>query len=385
MRISKSRLLITSFAINIILFLIFTVFIAKKGGVSYLERRITLTLSGEFTSNATLADKMIVSGLPGFDKPHQLLHRLPAELRYQVRPALWEVSTYPSGGRIRFRTNSSTIGIQAFTPNPRTDCERNCLANIGVDFYVNNHYAGSAWPGESGGIDKTFAFETSEEKDITIYLPLGGPISIKEVKLSKNATIDSPTDLATLPPILYYGSSITQGALASNPGLSYPAILSRRLGVDFINLGFDSNGLGDVEIARFIATLELSMVVIDYWANPTPEVYAQTLPTFVAEIRRTNPKTPLIIITPFQPGEQYDRQKKQSIAENFVEVQTHAGDSAIFLFDGALMISQKNAHGLTDGLHPNSLGFSYCADALEPVIRRILSARLPIEIKVDPS
>ena len=46
-------------------------------------------------------------------------------------------------------------------------------------------------------------------------------------------------------PLVFYGTSITQGGCASRSGMSYQAILGRMLNADFVNLGFSGNGLGE--------------------------------------------------------------------------------------------------------------------------------------------
>ena len=54
-------------------------------------------------------------------------------------------------------------------------------------------------------------------------------------------------------PVVVYGTSITQGANASRPGMAYTNILSRRLNVEFVNLGFSGSGRGEPEVAEVIA------------------------------------------------------------------------------------------------------------------------------------
>ena len=73
-------------------------------------------------------------------------------------------------------------------------------------------------------------------------------------------------------PVVYYGSSITQGGCASKPGSSYESILSRRFDCDYINLGFSGTAKGEDEIVDYIKGLEMSVFVMDYDHNaPTTE------------------------------------------------------------------------------------------------------------------
>ena len=75
--------------------------------------------------------------------------------------------------------------------------------------------------------------------------------------VSKDATFE-PTAPRKEKPILIYGTSITQGACASRPGMCHTAILGRRLDRPVINLGFSGNGRMEIEVARLLAELDAS-------------------------------------------------------------------------------------------------------------------------------
>ena len=68
--------------------------------------------------------------------------------------------------------------------------------------------------------------------------------------------------------IVVYGTSITQGGCASRAGMAYSNILSRRLNMEFVNLGFSGNGKGETALANLINQIEnKKMIVLDYEAN----------------------------------------------------------------------------------------------------------------------
>src|ERR1035438_954655 len=60
--------------------------------------------------------RLAVYGLPWFSEDSPVLRRLPARLKDTFRPAIWSLAQQPSGGRIRFRTDSKTVGIVAENP-----------------------------------------------------------------------------------------------------------------------------------------------------------------------------------------------------------------------------------------------------------------------------
>jgi len=321
-----------------------------------------------------------VSGLAWFEEDKPELRRLPARLKDTFRPSVWSLAQQPSGGRIRFKTDSTKIAVVAQNPDTSTMHHMTTVGQSGLDLYVNGEYMNSAWPDQNGKIIKDWSVGTKREvRDITIYLPLYKAIALKEIVLDMDAKIGAPARFALPKPVVYYGSSITQGGCAENPGLSCQAIVSRWLNVDFVNLGFSGSGLGEPAVAQAIAEIDAACFVLDYWANPTPQVYQETLPGFVDRLRAKHPKTPIIIPGPYYfPAEavltetKARQDEKRQIARKFVDARRKAGDAFIRYLDGFEMLSRKHADGLVDGVHANSIGFYFCAKGLEPHLRRAL-------------
>lgn len=319
-----------------------------------------------------------VSGLPWFQEDKPELRRLPARLKETFRPPVWSLAQDPSGGRIRFKTDSMKLGIVAQNPSVGTMHHMTSVGQNGLDLYVNGEYLGSAWPDKEAKISKEWTLP-SGDKEITIYMPLYNGLSIKELVLDKSAKVEAPAPFATVKPVVYYGSSITQGGCAENPGLSCQAMVSRWLNVDFVNLGFSGNGLGEPTVAQAISEIDASCFVLDYWANPSPQVYKETLPGFVETIRAKHPKTPILLTGPYyfpaesvSPKTKADQDEKRATAREFVATSQKAGDLFISYVDGFEMLSREHADGLVDGVHANSIGFYFCAKGLEPHLRKAL-------------
>ena len=100
-------------------------------------------------------------------------------------------------------------------------------------------------------------------------------------------------------PVLYYGSSITQGGCCSRPGNTYQAVVSRRLNIDFVNLGFSGNARGERAMAEYVAAQPMSAFAFDYDHNaPSVEHLKNTHYDFYC-IKRTTPLTQIVLL----PGE----------------------------------------------------------------------------------
>ncbi len=326
-------------------------------------------------------ERLTVSGLAWFSEDKPALRRLPARLKESFRPSVWSLAQQPSGGRIRFATDSRTIAVAARNPDTSNMHHMTRVGQSGLDLYVNGRYLNSAWPDKDGWISREWTVGADRVfREITLYLPLYKGIALEEIVIEPGSSLRPAPPFAQIRPVVYYGSSITQGGCAENPGLSYQAIVSRRLNVDFINLGFSGNGLGDPDVAVAIAEIDASCFVLDYWANPSPEVYHQTMPGFVQTLRAKHPLTPILITGPYYfpaeavaPKIKARQEEKRTIARDFVKARRAAGDLVIAYVDGFEMLSPDQVEGLVDGVHANSIGFYFCANGLEPHLRRALN------------
>ena len=168
-------LIAASFVLNICFVISAGYFVYHKGGLEYLESKtrflISKTEDGENTYGLKTLEitKSMVSGAPHYSG-NSVFYRLPVHLKQSIRPVLWGLSKHPSGVRLRFRTNSNIVQVNAYSHNPATPHHMNSIMKNGVDIYVNNLYSGSAWPNNKGEIQKLFTFKDDGFKNVTIYL-----------------------------------------------------------------------------------------------------------------------------------------------------------------------------------------------------------------------
>lgn len=325
--------------------------------------------------------RFTVSGLAWFAETSPTLRRLPERMKSAVPPKVWALAGAPSGARIRFITDSATVGIVGRSVGDAAPpAHMPVIAYAGIDLYADGVYFGSVAPDAQGAIRRQWNLGTeSKPREITFYLPAGRSAEVREILLAPAATFQPPRPFALGKPVVYYGSSITQGMGVSNPGLIYQAQLARWTNTDFINLGFSGNGFGEPALAEAVAEIDAACFVIDYWANPSTAIYRKTLPGFIDIIRQKHPRTPIIVTGPYyNPSEETLGQagtfqiEKRVVAREFVAARQLAGDQQIFHVDGLEMLSRAQSDGLADGRHANSLGYYFCAKGLEPHVRRAL-------------
>jgi hypothetical protein len=164
--------------------------------------------------------RLEVFGLPWFSEDKPALRRLPLRLKDRFRPPVWDLAQDPSGGRIRFRTDSTTIGLIAENPGFSNMHHMASVGENGFDLYVGRDYVGSAWPDASGKISKEWRVGRERRmRDITLYLPLYKAVAIQELSLEADAQLERPKPYAVPKPIVYSSREVfASSQFAPGPG-----------------------------------------------------------------------------------------------------------------------------------------------------------------------
>ncbi len=324
----------------------------------------------------------ILSGLPWFMEEKQFC-RLPQALIPRANDGVKSLAWHTSGAMIRFQTDSCTIGLQAKLRSGGDMSHMSRSGSGGFDLY------------EGSGVKKVFRSNLKHEhgstlisglfqrnlpramREWTIYLPLYNGVQELMLGLDPDSSVHAPTPFRHEKPVLFYGSSITQGGCSSRPGNSYPAIIARRLDANFINWGFSGSGRGEPVMAETVATLDLGAFVLDYDHNaPTPEHLAATHASFFRIVRDARPDLPVIFVSkPDFRGTDICR-KRRDIIRTTYEAAKAAGDRHVHFVDGETLFGNSERDLCTvDGVHPNDIGFLRMADGIMPAVRAALGER----------
>lgn len=208
-----------------------------------------------------------------------------------------------------------------------------------------------------------------------LYLPLYNGLEELLIGISPGAQLLPGRAPKLSKPILFYGSSITQGGCATKCGSCYTHILCRRLDAAHINLGFAGNAKAEPAMAEYIASQSMSAFVMDYDHNaPDADYLAKTHQPFFRIIRKAQPELPILLVS--KPD--YDKsppmaQKRREVIRHTYEAALAEGDQHIWMLDGQTLFGESDRDLCTvDGTHPNDLGFLRMADAIEPILRKML-------------
>lgn len=324
-----------------------------------------------------------------YDAKTEAYLRLPESVAGSVSPGVKSLCRHTAGGRIRFCTDSEYIAVAAVQKKPSGIMPHMAfLGSSGFDAYVFDSgkytFCGSLIPPVDRGdtYQSILSFDRKAHRDITINFPLYDRVDTLWIGISDQASLSAAPGYARKKPIVYYGSSITQGGCASRPGTSYEAIISRELDLDYVNLGFSGSAYAEPEMAEYLASLDPCAYVLDYDHNaPNAEFLQKTHWPLYETIRLRHPKVPILFIT--RPDHPFLRSKQEIWAANRAvilgnyEKAVEAQDRNIFFLDGNTFFSEYGMSDCTvDGTHPNDLGFYRMAKVIGGTLAEILSASI---------
>ena len=302
--------------------------------------------------------------------------RMPREIAKTVSAGVGSNCENTAGGRVRFKTDSPYVafhvkldGIYQFTSMPFT-------GTCGLDVYDGNVYRGTVRPNVdtlSDVVEEIFYFAEKTTHTVTLNLPLYCAVEEIYIGLDSGASVLAPDPYEHELPVVFYGSSITNGASASRPGMTYEAILSRRLDFNHHNLGFGGLAKGEVEMAQYIAGLDMCAFVLDYDYNaPSTEHLMNTHERFFKIVREKHPTLPILIVTGPRVKPTPDREERKRIIKQTYDNAVKAGDENVYLLFGDEFFGDVADDFTSDGTHPTDLGFWCMANAMTDTLARIL-------------
>lgn len=321
-----------------------------------------------------------------YDQTHGRFLRMPWDTAESVNGGVFELNKHTAGGRVRFSTDSDyfelTAEFDAFTAFPHmaqsgSSCfsimEETENGNFPSGSLICGHYSNNS---HSDGKSYTVSIPLAGGKmrNYILYFPLYNDVKSLKITLSERSRVDHGRKYRNIKPILYYGSSITQGGCASRPDNSYQALISKWNDIDFVNLGFSGSALGERVMAEYLAGIDCSIFVMDYDHNaPTAGHLAETHEKFFGIYRQAHPDTPVILATmPTVNRRDEWASARFDVINKTYKNAVRSGDKNVYLIDGRNFYGKADRECCTvDACHPNDLGFYLMAKAFYKVICRI--------------
>ncbi|TXK85186.1 SGNH/GDSL hydrolase family protein [Paenibacillus sp. N3.4] len=314
--------------------------------------------------------------------------RLPVGSGWNLPEAVDQLANCTAGGQIRFATDATALSVKIKLTGAANMYHMPATGQCGFDCYIGGPgeqvYYGTTVYDHKLTVYESVVFTNLERENriLTLNFPLYQGVEEVWVGLDRQAHIAPPPAYENSKKIIVYGTSITQGGCASRPGMTYTNILSRRINMEFLNLGFSGNGKGEPELAHILAEISApACLILDYEANcVSTDLLQKTLPEFISIYREKHPLTPILVISritnakeKFQPQMAQDRADRKQIQIQTVEQRRALNDDYIYFCDGSKLLGEDAHECTVDGSHPTDLGFMRMADGLTPVLQRILA------------
>ena len=316
-------------------------------------------------------------------QPGAPLYRLPEHFTTaEINQGALDLAHHTSGGTIRFRTDSPCLALRAqlaysFDMNhmPRT-------GSAGFDLYRRESWGfvfqAAAQPNRDQKLLEIPLVREAEggETEYLLNLPLYGGVEAIDIGLAPGSSVSAPPPHRIAHPVLFYGSSITQGGCASRPGNCYTSLLCRALDAEQLNLGFSGSGKGEIALAEAIGRLSLSCAVLDYDYNAPDAAHLEaTHGPFFQAIRRRRPDLPILLVSKCDfRGTESDARRREIIRRTYDRA-LGAGDRFVWFLDGETLFGAEERDACTvDGCHPNDLGFYRMYRTMLPILAEMTGA-----------
>lgn len=145
-----------------------------------------------------------------------------------------------------------------------------------------------------------------------------------------------------------------------------------------INLGFSGSGRMDASVADLLAELDPSVYVIDCLPNMDAAMVKARTEPLVRTLRAARPTTPILLVedrtfshAALVPGlMQAHSARRAELAAAYRRLQSDGVKGLSYLKGDRLL--GADSEGTTDGSHPNDLGMMRYAEALRPMLAKLL-------------
>ena len=312
--------------------------------------------------------------------------RLPDDIAKNVNSGVAHLYLHTAGGRVRFSTDSKYVAIRVSFPSIDRHSVLSLSGSAGFDLFIDDPETGNSRFCKAGffpqSVDQTgftgkVTFTTRQKRYFTLYFPCYNSVESVVIGLQEDAMLEGGMKYRNEQPVVFYGSSITQGGCASRSGNTYINLVSRKLNTDILNLGFSGNGKCEDLIVDYMATLSMSAFVSDYDHNaPNAEHLRKTHLKMYQKIRAAHPDIPYLIMSKpdfnFNITGKGENHLRRDVIYDTYRYAIEHGDRNVYFLDGESFFSGPYEDMCTvDGCHPNDLGMAFMADSVIETLKRI--------------
>jgi len=337
----------------------------------------------------------VITGLPWVYERNSY-DRIPADLMPKEATDLFkEIGAECTGGLARIRTNSDIVLFEGKVRQVKEGLyHMSRVGRSGFDFHMKGEdgelrFVHTSVPYDYGStsvsceiaVRKDGLYDenmrTDELKtfyDLYIVLPTYNAVDEACIYVEADAEVLLPSPRSYDKQVLFYGSSITQGACASRPSLCYTNRLALGLDCPIIDFGFGGHAMAEPEMADLIVKQTMDVFVMDYDHNaPTVKYLQETHEPFFKRIRKARPELPIIMATkPDYNMSLDDNDARREIIRTTYENAKRSGDTNVYFVDGKYYFEGVRDQATVDTVHPTDLGFDRMYQTMYPLVKALL-------------
>ena len=340
----------------------------------------------EVIFNWISAESLRVEG-KGWTETELYYDRLPAKAKDMVSEPVWNLSRKSAGLVVRFNSDTPALKVRWTLRSENLALPHMPSTGVsGLDLYVRYEgdwrWLAAGRPLKQENEQTLFENITPEPREYMLFLPLYNGVSQLELA-SPDGVVIQPATARETRPIVWYGTSITQGGCASRPGMVASNILSRKLDREIINLGFSGNGKLEPELATLLAELDPCMYMLACLENILPEDVHDRAMAFVPVLRAAHPDVPILLLESVRFSHAFLRKEtldhlqleRAELKRAFEDLQQQGLRNLHYIYGDGLY--GLDGEGAVDGVHATDLGFYRQAEYLYPLINQLLEKRYP--------
>ena len=309
-------------------------------------------------------------------------HRLPADALDRVTPEVRGLQSDAAGLCFRFVTDSRRLRIFWKTSKPVIRMWNVAPSGAdGIDVYQEKPGAGWIFvkppfpiPPKNEGAEYVWTVEPG--LPTLVYLPTYNGIESFRLAVEPGCTVEPapPRASGIRKPVVFYGTSITQGASASHPGGCWVAMAARIAGVEAVNLGFSGSGKMEPAMLDCVSEIDAALYVLDTVSNMSPALVGERMEGFVRGLAERRPGVPILLTANvFVMGEEARARDAavRAVYEKLKAEDPEKWSILHFAGDDAAALAPDD-DGTVDGTHANDLGMKRAGVHFGAAIRAAL-------------
>ena len=311
-------------------------------------------------------------GGKGYAETCHAYDRLPTSVSDVPSEAVQRQSRHSTGLYIQFSTNSSSIEARTMLrvpPPPETQYIKY------LDLYAwDEGNAQWRWAGSSvhgyvpSGQTPLVRGLPPEHRIYRLYFPLTYEVERIEIGIDRDADL-APVPVAPVrSSIAIYGTSVVKASHSSRPGMTWPAILGRRMNRHVFNLGFSGAARMEPELATVLAGMQPAVWIIDPLPNMSIDLVRSNAEPFLRVLLNAQPDVPIVLAEDRTHAHawllpdyfQRQRARRECFRAVFDKLRSEGASNLHYLEMPKFTSEQSEI--TVDGSHPSDLGNQYFAE-----------------------